>query len=142
MALVAIYEKRQKKRDGNEAELKKMTNKQKAFVIEYMKDKNATQAAIRAGYKADNAEVVGCRLVKNSSVSSEIQRLMNKAEEKVLVSIEYVIKGLKGLCEQSDNDVAKVKSYELLGKYLNIFKDADKNEDKNVTVVIKNYSKK
>jgi len=36
-----------------------LTNKQWAFVLEYPKDWNATQAAIRAGYSKDTAHAMG-----------------------------------------------------------------------------------
>lgn len=36
-----------------------MTNKQRAFALEYMVDMNATQAAIRAGYSPKTAKQQG-----------------------------------------------------------------------------------
>ena len=36
----------------------KLTFKQRKFVIEYMKDLNATQAAIRAGYSKKTARII------------------------------------------------------------------------------------
>lgn len=33
------------------------------FIVEYLQDANATQAAIRAGYKPDNAKEQGCQLL-------------------------------------------------------------------------------
>ena len=38
---------------------KNLTDKQWAFVLEYPKDWNATQAAIRAGYSKDTAQAIG-----------------------------------------------------------------------------------
>lgn len=38
----------------------KLTDKQQAFVEEYLIDLNATQAAIRAGYSEDTARSIGC----------------------------------------------------------------------------------
>ncbi len=45
-----------------------------AFVDEYMKDRNATQAYIRAGYSAKAANVNAARLIANDSVSAEIAK--------------------------------------------------------------------
>jgi len=42
----------------------KLTEKQKRFVAEYIKDYNATQAAIRAGYSEQTAYSQGNRLLK------------------------------------------------------------------------------
>lgn len=46
-----------------------MTKKQKRFVEEYLIDLNATQAAIRAGYKAGSpqrASEIGTQLLQNT----------------------------------------------------------------------------
>ena len=45
-----------------------LTTKQKLFVSEYLVDRNAKQAAIRAGYSAKTAEVQGSRLLSNVKV--------------------------------------------------------------------------
>ena len=50
-----------------------MTDKQKKFVLEYMIDMNATQAAIRSGYSLRTAYSHGQRLLKNV----EIQKVSN-----------------------------------------------------------------
>ena len=52
-----------------------MTKKQKRFVEEYLIDLNATQAAIRAGYKAKNgqrASEIGHELLQKTQVSEAI----------------------------------------------------------------------
>jgi phage terminase small subunit len=43
---------------------KSLTAKQRKFFLEFPKDMNATQAAIRAGYSKKVARVQGCKLVK------------------------------------------------------------------------------
>ena len=43
---------------------KTLTEKQRKFLEEFPKDLNATQAAIRAGYKKHSAKVTGSKLVK------------------------------------------------------------------------------
>ncbi len=49
-----------------------LTPRQARFVAEYVIDLNATQAAIRAGYAATNADVQGPRLLGNPSVAAAI----------------------------------------------------------------------
>ena len=51
---------------------KKLTAKQKRFCDEYLIDLNATQAAIRAGYKKETAYSQGQRLLKNVEVQKHI----------------------------------------------------------------------
>ena len=57
----------------------KLTAKQQRFVEEYLIDLNATQAAIRAGYKAGNsqrASEIGNELLQKAPVSEAIQQAM------------------------------------------------------------------
>lgn len=51
----------------------KLNAKQQRFVAEYLTDLNATQAAIRAGYSAKTANVIGPRLLVNVRVAEAIE---------------------------------------------------------------------
>jgi len=51
-----------------------LTAKQEQFVQEYMIDLNATQAAIRAGYKPSSAEDIGRQLLRKTPVAAAIAR--------------------------------------------------------------------
>ena len=55
---------------------RKLTDKQKKFVEEYLIDLNATQACIRAGYSPKYADREGHKLVENSRVSEAIAESM------------------------------------------------------------------
>ena len=55
-----------------------MTDQQRRFALEYLRDCNATDAAIRAGY-TDNrrsAATIGARLLKKVEIRDEISRSM------------------------------------------------------------------
>ena len=71
-----------------------LTNKQKAFVREYLIDLNGTQAALRAGYKKDSAAVVGCENLKKPNIQQAIQEEMSKREERTRVTQDKVVKEL------------------------------------------------
>ena len=58
---------------------KKLTPKQQKFVQEYLIDRNATQAAIRAGYSAKSARQQAVYLLSNINVSTYINDLLNKS---------------------------------------------------------------
>ena len=49
-----------------------LSHKQAAFVREFTKDRNGKQAAIRAGYSRNGAEVTGHRLLTNPNVRRKI----------------------------------------------------------------------
>jgi phage terminase small subunit len=50
-----------------------VNRKQTLFVSEYLIDHNAKQAAIRAGYSPDSAEVNGPRLLRNAAVAESLR---------------------------------------------------------------------
>ena len=81
--------------------MKKSLNlKQQRFVTEYLKDQNAKQAAIRAGYSKKNAETIGPRLSRKVQVRTEIETKLQKLQEKTLVTKEFVIGSLKEIANR------------------------------------------
>ena len=112
--------------------MKKLTPKQERFIDEYMIDLNATQAAIRAGYSKDTAEAMGYKLVHKSLVS-EIENAKENISEKSLITLEYVINGLKTVAdrcmqrgEEFDASGAN-QALKLLGDHIGAFKLPDQN---------------
>lgn len=69
----------------------KLTAKQERFVQEYMKDLNATQAAIRAGYSAKTAKEIGCQNLAKLHIAEAIERLQAKVQKKNDVSIDRIV---------------------------------------------------
>ena len=70
----------------------KLTEKRKRFVIEYLKDFNAKQAAIRAGYSPKVATVEGSRLLRFANVRAAIDRKKTKITEAADVTVEKIVK--------------------------------------------------
>lgn len=71
-----------------------MTPKQQSFIAEYLRDKNATQAAIRAGYSKKTAYSQGERLLRNVDVRSAIDAKLAAITEKAGLSAELVLASL------------------------------------------------
>ena len=71
---------------------KKLSDKQRAFVAEYRKDSNATQACIRAGYSAKTANEQGSRLLANVKVKAVVDANLAELEEKAGLTAERVMK--------------------------------------------------
>lgn len=71
-----------------------MTNKQKRFVEEYLIDLNATQAAIRAGYKPDNAGNVASELLGKTCISAEIEKALAERSKRTGVNQDRVVQEL------------------------------------------------
>jgi phage terminase small subunit len=78
---------------------------QRLFCIEYLKDLNATDAAIRAGYSARSAATQACRLLKNPVVVKYIAKMQREVEEAVKIDAQYV---LTRLAEQTEADFADI----------------------------------
>lgn len=118
-----------------------ITEKQKRFADEYLKDLNGKQAAIRSGYSPKTAEVQGSRLLSNAKVQAYIGLKQKKLEERTSVTVEWIIERLKDVYDKSMQAVpvldhegnetgeyrfeanAANRSLELLGKHIGMFTD-------------------
>lgn len=65
-----------------------MTPKQQAFVREYLIDRNATQAAIRAGYSPDTAYSIGNENLRKPEIMQAIEVLEAEHRERCNVTVE------------------------------------------------------
>ncbi len=103
-----------------------MTPKQQLFVDEYLIDLNATQAAIRAGYSAKNADKIGPELLGKTRVAAAIAKAQAKRLERVTVSQDDVVKGLHSEATdkgEGSSHSARVSAWAHLGKHLGMFVD-------------------
>lgn len=75
----------------------KLTPKQERFVDEYLKDLNATQAAIRAGYSQKNAHTIASQLLGKSQVSQQISKRRKALEIDCEITRERVVKEMARL---------------------------------------------
>lgn len=87
---------------------KPLTAKQEAFCLEYLKDLNATQAAIRAGYGEKTARQVGSENLSKLDISEKIAELMEKRNEKVKIDAEWVLNQAVKLHERCMQEVAPI----------------------------------
>lgn len=68
-----------------------LTVQQRLFVAEYLKDNNATQAAIRAGYSKKTAYSIGQRLLKKVEIAQAIAQQQKASIERTLGSADEVL---------------------------------------------------
>ena len=69
----------------------KLSKKSLIFVEEYLKDLNATQAAIRSGYSKKTARSQGNRLLTNVNIQYAISRAKEDRTERTLIDADYVL---------------------------------------------------
>jgi len=116
----------------------KFTDKQQAFVQEYLIDLNATQAAIRAGYSKKTANKVGPKLLVNIGIQQAIQAAKDKRANKTTITQNMVIKGLyKEATDSIDGTPAsRVAAWNCLGKHTGIY-ELDNNQKANLKLILK-----
>ena len=68
--------------------------RQELFCLEYIKDGNATQAAIRAGYKPKYAGTNADKLLKNPNIRARIDELMAEVQQEKIADAEEVLRYL------------------------------------------------
>lgn len=72
----------------------KLTDKQELFAREYLKDLNATQAAIRAGYSEKTANEQGAQNLAKLSVANRISGLKAVRNQEIGIDASYVLRRL------------------------------------------------
>lgn len=82
---------------------------QKRFVAEYLKDGNATQAAIRAGYSVKTAEQIGHQLLKKASVAQAIAQQQKASIERTLGSADEVLAQMWQLATFDANQLSQYR---------------------------------
>jgi len=85
--------------------MQKLTKKQQRFCEEYLVDLNATQAAIRAGYKEKSAPEVGCENLRKPYLKAVIDAELEKRREKTKGDAEWIRKQLIKLTERCMQEV-------------------------------------
>ena len=138
---------------------KSLDNKREAFCREYIKDLNATQAAIRAKYKEKTAGQSGYELLKKPEIHARIEELMAERAKNLKIDAHFVVENLLNVaarCQQVEpvydregnptgeyqfDSVGANKALELLGKHLGMFVDRVKNEGDRLVMVIQGAPK-
>ncbi|EMF5696169.1 terminase small subunit [Enterobacter roggenkampii] len=83
----------------------KLTDKQELFAREYLKDLNATQAAIRAGYSEDSAASQGCENLIKPNIAKRIAELKTERNEEVGIDAAYVLRRLTEIDQMDVLDI-------------------------------------
>lgn len=85
----------------------KLTDKQELFAREYLKDLNATQAAIRAGYSEKTARSQANRLLTNVDIENRIAELKSVRNEEVGIDAAYVLRRLVEIDQMDVIDILR-----------------------------------
>ncbi|MDV0393230.1 terminase small subunit [Enterobacter roggenkampii] len=127
----------------------KLTDKQELFAREYLKDLNATQAAIRAGYSEKTANEQASRLLANVNVQNFVAELKASRIEQTGIDAAYVLRRLVEIDQMDAADILddeggllpisawpKVWRTSLSGLDLNRLRMAGKNDEEDIETTI------
>lgn len=138
-----------------------MNKRQERFVLEWLRDMNATKAAIRAGYSERTAYSIGQRLLKNVEIQTAIKEFHEQRQRESIATVldveEFLSETMRGEHKEEvvtsvgegkgvfHNEIVRkqvsmkdrIRAAELLGKRFGLF-DANQVEDVHDEVVIIN----
>lgn len=100
-----------------------LTAKQQLFVKEYLVDLNATQAAIRAGYSAKTAEVIGHENLRKPKIAEAIEKAMDKRSERTEITADRVLQELAKIGFANISDYLRVNTAERVVDYKEVEDD-------------------
>lgn len=127
--------------------------RQRIFVAQYIKHKNATRAAKEAGYSENTAYSIGAELLKKPEIKEELTKGVQSITDALGIGPEYILGSLKEVADRCmqkeqvmewDQDTKQMvptgewkfehvganKALELLGKYQKLFTDKVEIDDK------------
>ena len=114
-----------------------MTGKQQIFILEYLKDFNATQAAIRAGYSSRTAYSIGNELLRKPEIKQAIDTVMTERRNKLIATREQRQEFWTTVMTDEEQDMRiRLRASELLGKSEGDFTERVQVQDDSATVDI------
>lgn len=72
-------------------EVNGVTAKQKQFIVEFLVDRNATQAAIRAGYSKDTARQMGAENLSKPYIKAAIDEKLKQLESERVADAQEIL---------------------------------------------------
>ena len=115
-----------------------LSSNQTRFLSEYPIDRNATAAAIRAGYSPKTASSQGARLLKNVKIIKALAETDRARGERCKVDADEILGELLKIARARVDPKApvriqdKLKALELAGKHIGLFNDSKPAADANV----------
>ena len=102
---------------------KKLTPRQRRFVVEYGIDLNATRAAVRAGYKKNNPDVVGPRLLEHAGIKEAIAEMERRKFEKLGLNAQKILSAIARKAFSNIFDYVRIEEGELIPDFSTMTRD-------------------
>lgn len=111
-----------------------LTDKQERFVVEYVRDFNATRAAIAAGYSVKTAASIGSENLRKPEIRDRIREMIEATADDLRISRASVVAELGRYAFKSRDgahtDVSNrdaIQALIVLAKHVGLFGDAPNN---------------
>ena len=125
--------------------MNKLTPKQRKFCLEYLKDFNATRAAVDAGYSKRSAKEIGSGNLTKHNVQEHLSKKINKAEQMAEIDIALILKHLYNMAffdartlYSEDGDLLPMSEWPPeAGKLVQDIDVQTRQVDKDTTITIK-----
>lgn len=101
-----------------------LSPRQQAFVNEYLVDKSATQAALRAGFGKKSAARYGSELLSLPHIKRALAKALKEQQERTLITADKVLIDIQNFGDKAAKRGeyhAAIRSRELLGKHYKLF---------------------
>jgi phage terminase small subunit len=77
-----------------------MTEQQQIFADQFLVDRNATQAALRAGYAVSSSRLIGHKLLNNKEVRAYIDAKLAEISSEAFVSVQWALNRYKDISDR------------------------------------------
>jgi phage terminase small subunit len=107
-----------------QAVIDSLSERQRLFCEEYLKDLNAGNAVLRSGYNTNNPKQMGSEILTNPAVRITIDALRAERSKNSDVTKDYVLRKIVRTLEKAEadnNHTAVLRASELLAKHLGMF---------------------
>jgi phage terminase small subunit len=120
-----------------------VTPKQQAFVTEYLRDKNGTQAAIRAGYSKKTARAIASELLTKPDIAAAVQAVQQQVATDAGITAAWVLEQQKQLAIQTKttNEEVSRKCLRDIGEHLGMYVERVESTNTNVSYVVESPPK-
>lgn len=112
-----------------------MTDQQRKFCVSFVRNRNATKAALEAGYSGSYAKSRAYELLKIPEIMTEIQRLEDNYFKQTFKELAF--KGLDAIAEiieSSENPIARLRASEFVLKRAGLIDPVNVEQEFTITV--------
>lgn len=109
----------------------KLTEKQRLFCLYFIKNRNATQAALNAGYSPNTAYVIGSENLRKPQIAKEINRLRQRTSEELFIDAMDILEAYRNIAFANMSDVVVFgqRQQQVIGLYGPVYQTTGKDEE-------------